>query len=157
MTNRQLYVLQILKENALSQNGDEMNGNDAAIIIKSIAEFHLASTVLSYGISNASIRRYKCALNQNYLIDELEDFDEENNSVHCVVLKLFMILPKSLQECHILYQTALNKSAEILKTEVSSSSSSTATNSKSPALQLLNVSNLTVEIKKNDLTLREGN
>ncbi|KAL7029654.1 hypothetical protein ACKWTF_006305 [Chironomus riparius] len=157
MTNRQLYVLQILKENALSQNGDEMNGNDAAIarvFIKSIAEFHLASTVLSYGISNASIRRYKCALSENYLIDELEDFDEENNSVYCVVLKLFMILPESLQECHILYQTALNKSAEILNTEVSSSSSSTATNSKSPALQLLNVSNTTAEIKKNDLALR---
>lgn len=160
-TNRQLYVLQILKENALSQNGDEViNGSDssvgtiARVFVKSIAEFHLASNVLSYAISNASIRRYKC---ENYLIDELEDFDDENNSVYCVVLKLFMILPESLQECNILYQTALNKSAEILNTEVSSETLASA-NSKSPVLQLLNVSksqtSSTNEIKKNDLTLR---
>ncbi|CRK91082.1 CLUMA_CG004770, isoform A [Clunio marinus] len=134
MTNRQMYVLQILKENALSQqNGSEEhhnNGDDVAanavggisrVFVKSIAEFRLASTILSYGISNASIRRYKCALSDNYLIDELEDYDEENNSLYCVVLRLFMILPESVQECHILYQPALNESAEILNTEVKDS------------------------------------
>lgn len=164
-SNRQLYVLQILKENALSQNnGEEMNGGSdttaggiARVFIKSIAEFHLASNVLSYAISHAAIRRYKCALSENFLIDELEDFDEENNSVYCVVLKLFLILPLGLQECNILYQTALNKSAEILNSEVSASSSSTTSNSKSPALQLLNVTNSTTNVadmKKNDLALR---
>lgn len=124
MSNRQMYVLQILKENALSQqNGsnEHQNGDEAGIsrvFVKSIAEFHLASHILSYGISNASIRRYKCALSDNYLIDELEDYDEENNSLFCVVLRLFMILPESVQECHILYQPALNESAEVLNTEV---------------------------------------
>lgn len=125
MTNRQIYVLQILKENALGQqngneehqNGDD-GGNIARVFIKSIAEFHLTSPILSYGISNASIRRYKCALSDNYLIDELEDYDEENNSLYCVVLRLFMILPESVQECHILYQPALNETAEIINTEV---------------------------------------
>lgn len=139
MTNRQMYVLQILKENALSQNGDDNhNGTEDAsggisrVFVKSIAEFHLASSILSYGISNASIRRYKCALSDNYLIDELEDYDEENNSLYCVVLRLFMILPESVQECHILYQPALNESAEILSTELS--------DTKQSAVQLLNLS-----------------
>lgn len=128
MSNRQLYVLQILKENALSQqNGSDEhhNGDEAAIarvFVKSIAEFHLSSAVLSYGICNASIRRYKCALSDNYLIDELEDFDEENNSRYCVVLRLFMILPESVQECHILsYQPAVNEtSPDVLKPDVKS-------------------------------------
>lgn len=165
MTNRQLYVLQILKENALSQNGDEhsSNGSEVAqaspivnsggisrVFVKSIAEFHLSSTILSYGISNASIRRYKCALSENYLIDELEDYDEENSSLYCVVLKLFMIFPESVQECHILYQTALNQSAEILNTEVTSTELE-----KSPVLSLLNVnSSATDLINKNELALR---
>lgn len=130
MSNRQMYVLQILKENALGSqqngseehhNGDDATGGIARVFVKSIAEFHLASSILSYGISNASIRRYKCALSDNYLIDELEDYDEENNSLYCVVLRLFMILPESVQECHILYQPALNESAEIINTEVKQS------------------------------------
>lgn len=146
MSNRQLYVLQILKENALSQNGSEehKNGEEGAtggisrVFVKSIAEFHLVSPILSYGISNASIRRYKCALSDNYLIDELEDYDEENNSLYCVVLRLFMILPESVQECHILYQPALNESADVLDT------------SKEP-LAILNNSASTIETKKIDL------
>jgi enhancer of mRNA-decapping protein 4 len=161
MSNRQFYVLHILKENALSQkngssgSGDEQNSNGnsnnellpggiSRVFVKSIGEFQLASTVLSYGISNASIRRYKCALSENYLIDELEDFDEENIVNYCVVLKLFMIHPESVQECHIFYQAALNQSAELdseaiatdlkLPTQTISSSSTTS-------LQLLNSSN----------------
>lgn len=164
-SNRQLYVLQIIKENALSsQNGDEANGNDNSIItlggfarvfVKSIAEFHLASTILSFAISNASIRRYKCALSENYLIDELEDFDEENNSLYCVVLKLFAILPESVQECHILYQTAINQSTSdaldnTLDQETASSSIIVA--DKSPVAQLLNAS--TDIIKPNEMALR---
>lgn len=157
-SNRQLYVLQILKENALSsQNGEETNGNDVSaggisrVFVKSIAEFHLASTILSYAISNASIRRYKCALSENYLIDELEDFDEENNSLYCVVLKLFAILPESVQECHILYQTALNQSSSadvsdvVLDQETASSSIVAVAAEKSPVPQLL------VEPKPNEL------
>lgn len=60
MNNRQMYVLQILKENALNQlneSPDEhQNGEDATsggisrVFVKSIAEFQLASYVLSYGI-----------------------------------------------------------------------------------------------------------
>ncbi|KAG5682853.1 hypothetical protein PVAND_012175 [Polypedilum vanderplanki] len=162
MKNRQLYILQILKENQLSQNNGDEQSNDgnngggfARVFVKSIAEFHLSSTILSYIISNASIRRYKCALSENYLIDELEDYDEENSSIFCVALKLFTIFPDSVQECQILYQTPLNQSAEVLKTEVTSTSSSSEPKSPAPsALPLLNVASTGIEIMKNDLALR---
>lgn len=155
MSNRQMYVLQILKENALSQqngsdehhNGEEgATGGISRVFVKSIAEFRLASPILSYGISNASIRRYKCALSDNYLIDELEDYDEENNSLYCVVLRLYLILPESVQECHILYQPALNESADILNTEVKDTKM---------LVQHLNVSNASSnDSKKNELVLQ---
>lgn len=152
--NRQLYVLQIIKENALNiQNGaDDTNGSDgnvggiSRVFIKSIAEFHLASTILSFAISNASIRRYKCALSENYLIDELEDFDEENNSLYCVVLKLFAILPESVQECQILYQTAINQN--ISDTEAMCDDDSSLMDADKSS-QLLNVS---IDSKSNELT-----
>lgn len=151
MSNRQMYVLQILKENALNhQNGsnEHQNGEECAtggisrVFVKSIAEFHLASTILSYGISNASIRRFKCALSDNYLLDELEDFDEEENSLYGVVLRLFMVLPESLQECNIVYRPALNESAEILSTEIK----------ETKTLAHLNVSTPSnIDSKKNEL------
>lgn len=155
MSNRQMYVLQILKENALSNGSeDHHNGDDGAsggiarVFVKSIAEFHLSSHILSYGISNASIRRYKCALSDNYLIDELEDYDEENNSLFCVVLRLFIILPESVQECHILYQPAIQESAEILNTEVKDLKAI------APLLNVSNVSTASVDSKINDLALK---
>jgi hypothetical protein len=122
MINRQMYVLQILKENALSHqqaNGEkQQNGNDstsksiARVYIKSIAEFNLASSTLSYVISNASVKRNKSPFSNNFLIDDAEEYDEENNSVFCVALKLFMIIPEGVQECHILYQPALGEKIE---------------------------------------------
>lgn len=124
MTNRQMYVLQILKENALGnlQNGEnkQQNGNDASdktiarVFVSSIAEFNLASSILSYVISNASVKRNKCPFSDNFLIDEVEEFDEDNNSVFCVALKLYLVIPEGVQECHILYQPALGETAETL-------------------------------------------
>lgn len=117
MINRQMYVLQILKENALSHqqqaNGGEkqLNGNDSIsrVYIKSIAEFNLASSTLSYVISNASVKRNKSPFSNNFLIDDAEEYDEENNSVFCVALKLYLVIPEGVQECHILYQPALGE------------------------------------------------
>lgn len=124
MTNRQMYVLQILKENPLGtlQNGDnkQQNGNDSSgktisrVFVSSIAEFNLASSILSFVISNASVKRNKCPFSDNFLMDEMEEFDEDNNSVFCVALKLYLVIPEGVQECHILYQPALGDSAETL-------------------------------------------
>lgn len=124
MTNRQMYVLQILKENALDcqTNGNEkqQNGNDdsgkavSRVFVSSIAEFNLASSILSYVISNASVKRNKCPFSDNFLIDEAEEFDDDNNSVFCVALKLYLVIPEGVQECHILYQPALGDSPETL-------------------------------------------
>lgn len=158
MTNRQMYVLQILKENALSQqNGNEehQNGEESAsggiarVFVKSIAEFDLASSVLSYAVSNVSIRRYKCALSDNYLIDEFEDYDEENNSLYGVVLRLFMILPESLQECHILYQPAVKETAtDIIPSETKEAKAL------STLAQQLNISTASTDSKISELPVR---
>lgn len=128
MNNRQMYVLQILKrENDGEENGKglNLNGNDDTIsssdtssissifapkvFVKSIAEFHLSSPILSYSICNAVVRKYKSALSDNYFVDEGEDYEDDlNNAIYCVVLRMFLVQPKSVQECHILYQPDLN-------------------------------------------------
>lgn len=150
MTNRQMYVLQVLKENALGhQNGsaDHQNGNDAIgglarVFVKTIAKFHLASSVLSYGISNASINRFKGQIGDNYLLDEFEDVEEDETSMYGVVLRMFIILPESLQECNIGYQL-LNESEENLEPDLSETNTQ---------MQHLNVSiSSSIDSKKNEL------
>jgi len=79
--------------------------------IKSIAEFPLSSPILSFRIADASIRKYKCALSDTYLIDELDDYDEENNSLYCVAVHMYLVQPKSVQECHVLYQPSVSVSS----------------------------------------------
>lgn len=140
MTNRQLYVLEIFRDN--NTNGglnaifgmSARNGNSLVItendkknnfgmlnqlidskdsklvslgyaFIRSIAEFPLSSSILSFGILNADIRKYKCS--DTYLVDELDDYDEESNALFCVVIHMFVVHPKSVQECHVLYQPSL--------------------------------------------------
>lgn len=130
MNNRQMYVLQIIKREQEGEDngkGLNLNGNDDTIsssdtssissvfapkvYVKSIAEFHLSSPILSYSICNAVVRKYKSAFSDNYFADEGEDcYDEENNinAIYCVVLRMFLVQPKSVQECHIMYQPELN-------------------------------------------------
>lgn len=125
--NRQIYVLQIKKDNdaekALNLNGNsdvyhqekEPDAQIAKVLVKTISCFNLSSPILSYGINCASIKKSKCAINDNFLIDELEDYEEEStSSVNCVQLDLYMVQPKSVQQCCIRYQPALNQAAEVL-------------------------------------------
>jgi enhancer of mRNA-decapping protein 4 len=84
--------------------------------IKSIAEFPLSSSILSFGIVDAAVRKYKCTMNDACLIDELDDYDDENNVMYCVIIHMFLVQPKSVQDAHVLYQPTLNESAEILST-----------------------------------------
>jgi enhancer of mRNA-decapping protein 4 len=93
-------------------------------LIKSIAEFPLSSSILSFGIVDAAVRKYKCTMNDACLIDELDDYDDENNVVYCVIIHMFLVQPKSVQDAHVLYQPTLNDSAEILST-ISGDSEST--------------------------------
>lgn len=146
MRNRGLYVLQIVKVNDTEQlNGNiksvldnsnasreekadkKENGHDtqsensdsiasSCVYVNSVAEFPLSSPILGFEIANAAIRRYKCGSNDNYLMDELEDFDEENSSFYCIVIKMYIVQPKSLQECNVLYQPRVDETTDIKST-----------------------------------------
>ena len=130
--NRSLYVLEIQKEiddnycssnlvrsavlaNKIKKeqlNVSTPNKEDAELsiaFVKSISEFPLSSPILSFDIVDASVREYKCSFNESYTMEELEDeLDENNQSMYCVVIHLFLVQPKSLQECHVLYQPTID-------------------------------------------------
>jgi hypothetical protein len=36
--------------------------------------------------------------------------------MYCVIIHMFLVQPKSVQDAHVLYQPTLNESAEILST-----------------------------------------
>lgn len=123
--NRNLYVMQIVQTDDETKNGDsESNLTVAAVsstngttkplaFIKSITEFPVQSSILSFGIVSTYCRKYKCAYNDVYLLDELEDYDEDSVNRYCVVIHLFLVQPKSVQECHVLYQPTLSINADV--------------------------------------------
>lgn len=90
------------------------------VYIKSISAFSLSSGILAFTIVDAALRRYKNP-NGNYICEEIDDYDEDtSNSIYCVILHMYVVQSKSLQECHILYQTKTpNKGskASIIETE----------------------------------------
>ncbi|XP_059609368.1 enhancer of mRNA-decapping protein 4 homolog [Phlebotomus argentipes] len=121
--NRGLYALQIAKmtrddDSTSEENGEGSSKKDVPNVntiayVKSITEFPLSSPILSFGIVDAALRKYKCGVTDAYLIDEMDDYDEENNSLYCVVIHMFLVQPKSVQECHVLYQPTLSMDTQL--------------------------------------------
>lgn len=95
--------------------------SNVLVYIKSISEFPLSSGILSFSIVDAAVRRQKCA-NDNYMCEELDDYDEETSSFYCVVVHMYIVQSKSMQECHIIYQPTVQENAEIKSTMSSDSS-----------------------------------
>ncbi|EDS45230.1 conserved hypothetical protein [Culex quinquefasciatus] len=131
MTTRELYVLQVRKDASLPSNGaaaittngksPEGGGDTNKAYISSIAEFPLSSPILSFGILDVAVRM--CKTSDAYLIEELEDYDEENSSLYCVVIRMFLVQPKSVQECHLFYQPNVTFGTDVRSTLSSISSS----------------------------------
>ncbi len=178
--NRGLYVLQIEKpnvqnsdstvtstvttENSLELDKKVENRNSPSAFIKSISEFPLSSPILSFGIVDAEVRRYKCNYNDNYLLDDMEEYDEESNSLVCVVIRMYLVQPKSVQECRVLYQPTVPICTDVAST-LSGSYKDTSSidlptenvldnynngNSKPPADNALKVVSLTPKSNKSD-------
>lgn len=82
--------------------------------VSSVAEFPLPSPILSFGILNAAVR--KCKTSDAYLIEELDDYDEENSALYSVVIRMYLVQPKSVQECHLFYQPTVTLSTEVYST-----------------------------------------
>ncbi|XP_064548602.1 enhancer of mRNA-decapping protein 4 homolog isoform X1 [Drosophila montana] len=79
--------------------------NDAAVRIQNIAEFKLSSGILSFSIVNASMRRMKCTNESYYPFEEPDDYDDDSSATtDALVVHMFVVQAKSLQECQIIYQ-----------------------------------------------------
>lgn len=126
--SRGLYVLQVIQntvELSKGENGSKSGDDDhstssgettdvkSTAYIKSISEFALSSSILSFGIIDATVRKYKCAYNDIYLLEELDDYDEDTLNRYCVVIHLYLVQPKSVQECHVLYQPSVSINADV--------------------------------------------
>lgn len=103
------------------------NSQPVSVYVKSISEFPLSSGILSFSIVDAAVRRYKCS-NDNYMCEELDDYDEETSSIYCVAIHLYVIQAKSMQECHILYQPTVPENIDVKSTISSSDISSVSRN-----------------------------
>lgn len=123
----------ISKDNsATSVTSSHLQNSMPPVFIKSISEFPLSSGILSFSIVDAAVRRYKCS-NENYMCEELEDYDEETSSIYCVIVHMFIVQAKSMQECHILYQPTVTENADV-KSTMSNSDASTDSNKSVPSV-----------------------
>ncbi|XP_033172686.1 enhancer of mRNA-decapping protein 4 homolog [Drosophila mauritiana] len=111
-----VYVMQIGStgcadsENRVSDSEGE--GCDSSKRIQNVAEFKLSSGILSFSIVNASMRRVKNSIESYYPIEEPDDFDDDSNSTSALVLHMFVVQAKSLQECQIIYQPCVAEKPE---------------------------------------------
>ncbi|KAM8716040.1 hypothetical protein ACLKA7_002996 [Drosophila subpalustris] len=109
--------------------GSGLGNNEAAVRIQNIAEFKLSSGILSFSIVNASMRRLKSTNESYYQFEEPDDYDDENNATtDALVVHMFVVQGKSLQECQIIYQPCVAEKPE--RSLNSSNNTSTSTGKK---------------------------
>lgn len=109
-------------------------GSDAVVRIQNIAEFKLSSGILSFSIVNACMRRLKSTNESYYPFEEPDDeYDDENNATtDALVVHMFVVQGKSLQECQIIYQPCVaEKSEGSLNSSGNTTTNTTSTSSSS--------------------------
>lgn len=109
-------------------------GNDAVVRIQNIAEFKLSSGILSFSIVDACMRRLKSTNESYYPFEEPDDeYDDENNATtDALVVHMFVVQGKSLQECQIIYQPCVaEKSDGSLNSSGNTTTNTTSTSSSS--------------------------
>lgn len=103
--NRVMYALQIAKKDG--ETGTATTAVTSTVALTSIGEFPLSSPILSFSIASATKGKYSCGR----LEDEEEDEDvfdvedEEQRQEEGVMLQMFLVQPKSVQECQLFFQT----------------------------------------------------
>uniref|UniRef100_A0A6P4EU10 Enhancer of mRNA-decapping protein 4 homolog n=1 Tax=Drosophila rhopaloa TaxID=1041015 RepID=A0A6P4EU10_DRORH len=124
-----VYVMQI-GNTSRRDSGDvdsysDGDGSDSSKRIQNVAEFKLSSGILSFSIVNASMRRVKSSIESYYPIEEPDDFDDDSNSTSALVLHMFVVQAKSLQECQIIYQPCVAVAEKSERRSLSSKRSET--------------------------------
>lgn len=114
-SNNNLANISISSSSSVGSSKSHSKNLRHLVYIKSISEFPLSSGILSFSIVDAAVRRYKCG-NDNYMCEEFDDYDEETNSTYCVVVRMFIVQSKSMQECRILYQPSVTENTEVRST-----------------------------------------
>ncbi|XP_048508923.1 enhancer of mRNA-decapping protein 4 isoform X4 [Athalia rosae] len=89
--NKVLYILSLAKDSA-----------DALACVNTISEFLLPYPILSFGIVDAGQRRVRPTGESLEDLCPLEDESEDQ-----LVVRMYLVQPKSLQECHIAFRPAM--------------------------------------------------
>lgn len=81
------------------------DSNGANAFARSISEFLLPASVLSFAILEASLRKFRCSSSTEdlYPCEENDDYEDGQNIV-ATVIRMYVIQPKRLQECRIVFQ-----------------------------------------------------
>lgn len=87
--NKILYVLSLIKDK-----------NEAIACISTVSEFLLPYPILSFGIVDADQRKIRTGESLEDLCEEIDENDEQ------LVIYMYLVQPKSLQECHIAFKPA---------------------------------------------------
>ncbi|KAH8249504.1 hypothetical protein KR032_010090 [Drosophila birchii] len=102
-----VYVMQISSAGSEASDSD---GEETGIRIQNVAEFKLSSGILSFSIVDATIQQLKSSIESYYPFEESDDFDDDSNHTSALVLHMFVVQAKSLQECQIIYQPCVSAS-----------------------------------------------
>lgn len=90
MFHRVLYVLELEKKD-----------NETVPFVKTVTEFMLPCPVLSFAIVDAGLQNLKAGSSFG---DELCNGEDDENQPAVFMAQLYLVQPKSIQECHIVYQ-----------------------------------------------------
>ncbi|KAK7869897.1 hypothetical protein R5R35_013695 [Gryllus longicercus] len=107
--NKLLYIFQIYK-----------NSDETCAYIQSVSEFSLPYPILSFGIVDAGLRTVRSSGFEEFCSDGEE---EQLPSVQAVVVRMYLVQPKSLQECHISFQPSGSSGSNVEKLETLSGDS----------------------------------
>ena len=96
--NKVLYILSITKDS-----------DEAVACINTVSEFLLPYPILSFAIVDAGQRRLRPTSES---LEDLCPCDDENEDQ--LVIRMYLVQPKSLQECHIAFRPPLQISGNCL-------------------------------------------
>ncbi|XP_015110545.1 enhancer of mRNA-decapping protein 4 [Diachasma alloeum] len=90
IANKALYILSLSKDTT-----------DSVACVASISEFLLPYSILSFAIVDAGMRKVRPT---GESLEDLSPCDDESEDQ--LVIRMYLVQPKSLQECHIAFQPA---------------------------------------------------
>lgn len=92
INNRIMHVLQLDK-----------NDSERIATVNSISQFLLPAPVLSFCITSAEICKFRYTSSSDDLC--LCEANEDETNISAIVIKMYVVQPKKLQECNITFQT----------------------------------------------------